>query len=307
MHVLQRIRPAAVGAALALAVGVITSTGTSAIAASSTADEGTVHLVASLLGRNEIPGADGAVGDLDGRAVEVITIKGSTLTYTVRWQGIDVPTAAHIHAGVAGANGDVKVPLFASGQFGYVARGSVTVGDGDLLAALTADPTSFSTDLHTNGFPGGAVRGQLHKVSQPVGEDGPKVDVAPVIRGKQIYACTSQDNGAFAFTQHDVSALLNGDIKHSFVEPKAGPPQWVAPDGSAVTGTLLLRTPNGTGNIAELELRATQTGGDQGRLAQAVEVMRLNTVGGVAPGGPCDPKATPIAKVPYQADYLFIR
>jgi len=36
------------------------------------------------------------------------------------------------------------------------------------------------------------------------------------------------------------------------------------------------------------------------------EVMRLKTPGGVAPAGTCDPQATPIVNVPYQADYVFI-
>jgi hypothetical protein len=29
-------------------------------------------------------------------------------------------------------------------------------------------------------------------------------------------------------------------------------------------------------------------------------------VGGLAPTGTCDPQATPIVNVPYQADYVFI-
>jgi len=41
-------------------------------------------------------------------------------------------------------------------------------------------------------------------------------------------------------------------------------------------------------------------------LSHAVEVLRLNTVGGLAPTGTCDPQATPIVNVPYQADYIFI-
>jgi len=63
---------------------------------------------------------------------------------------------------------------------------------------------------------------------------------------------------------------------------------------------------NGAGNIAELNLDATQIGTSTGLLAHAVEVLRLNTLGGVAPAGSCDPQATPIASVPYQADYVFI-
>jgi hypothetical protein len=37
-----------------------------------------------------------------------------------------------------------------------------------------------------------------------------------------------------------------------------------------------------------------------------VEVLRLNTVGGVAPTGACDPRATQIIHIPYQADDVFI-
>jgi len=37
-----------------------------------------------------------------------------------------------------------------------------------------------------------------------------------------------------------------------------------------------------------------------------VEVLRLNTLGGVVPAGSCDPQATPIINVLYQADYVFI-
>src|SRR5438046_327012 len=120
------------------------------------------------------------------------------------------------------------------------------------------------------------------------------------------YACTAQADGSFAFTQHDVNAHLTDDIHHTFVRPLAGTPQWQAPDGSAVTGKVVTKNANGAGNIAELNLDATQIGASAGLLAHAVEVLRLNTAGGVAPAGPCDPQATPIARVPYQADYVFI-
>ena len=127
-----------------------------------------------------------------------------------------------------------------------------------------------------------------------------------MVHGSQIYACTPTTGGSFAFTQHDVDAHLTDDIHHTFVRPLAGVPQWQAPDGSAVSGKLVTKNANGDGNIAELNLDATQIGASTGLLAHAVEVLRLNTAGGVAPAGPCDPQATPIASVPYQADYVFI-
>jgi hypothetical protein len=86
----------------------------------------------------------------------------------------------------------------------------------------------------------------------------------------------------------------------------AGPLQWQAPDGSAVSGAAVARNANGDGNIAEPNLNATQIGQSSEPLSHVVEVLRLNTVGGVAPTGACDPRATQIIHIPYQADYVFI-
>ena len=259
-------------------------------------------LVASLEGRNEVTGGAPA-----GQALEVIGLRGSTLSYSVTWRGIGTPTEADIHAGVRGADGPVVVPLFTTPRpaDGF-ASGTVTVTDPGLLAALRSDPGSFYADLRTTAFPGGAARAQLHLLTHAVATSGAAAVQESVVLGSQIYACTAQPDGSFAFTQHNVEARLTGGIHHTFVQPNAGPPQWHAPDGSAVTGTVVTKNANGAGNIAELNLDATQIGTSTGLLAHAVEVLRLNTLGGVAPAGSCDPQATPIASVPYQADYVFI-
>jgi hypothetical protein len=259
-------------------------------------------LVASLEGRNEVTGGASA-----GQALELIGLQGSTLSYSVTWRGIGTPTEADIHAGVSGVDGPVVVPLFTTPPpaDGF-ASGTVTVTDSTLLAALRSDPGGFYTDLHTTKFPGGAVRAQLHLLNHAVATSGVAALQESVALGSQIYACTAQPDGSFAFTQHDVDAHLTDDIHHTFVRPLAGTPQWQAPDGSAVSGKVVTRNANGAGNIAELNLDATQIGASTGLLAHAVEVLRLNTAGGVAPAGTCDPQATPIASVPYQADYVFI-
>ena len=259
-------------------------------------------LVASLEGRNEVTG-----GATDGQALELIGLQGNTLSYSVSWRGIGTPTEAHIHAGVRGADGPVVVPLFTTPRpAGGFASGTVTVTDPALLAALRSDPGGFYADLHAIAFPGGAARAQLHLLNHAVATSGVAALQEPVVRGSQIYACTAQPGGSFAFTQFGVEARLFGGIHHTFVQPAAGPPQWHAPDGSAVTGKVVTANANGAGNIAELNLDATQIGASTGLLAHVVEVLRLNTVGGVAPAGSCDPQATPIVNVPYQADYVFI-
>jgi len=301
-----------IGAAFAAAVAF----GTLAISAASAASDVTppgitvpgnsagapATLVASLEGRNEVTG-----GAVDGQALELIGIQGNTLSYSVSWRGIGTPTSADIHAGGRGVDGPVVVPLFTTPRpADGSASGSVTVADPTLLAALRSDPSGFYADLRTTDFPAGAVRAQLHLLNHTVSTSGVAALQESVVLGSQIYACTLQTDGSFAFAQHDVDAHLTGGIHHTFVQPLAGTPQWQAPDGSAVTGKLVSKNANGAANIAELNLDATQIGTSTGMLSHAVEVLRLNTVGGVAPTGTCDPQATPIVNVPYQADYIFI-
>jgi hypothetical protein len=260
-------------------------------------------LVASLEGRNEVTG-----GTRDGQALALIGLQGNTLSYTIRTSGIiGIPTQAAIHAGGPGVDGPVVVPLFTTASPAGVGSGTVTVTDPAVLDALRSNPGGFYADLSTAIFPGGAARAQLHLLNHTVSTSGVAAVQESVVLGSQIYACTAQADGSFAFTQDNVDAHLTGGIHHTFVQHgPAGPPQWQAPDGSAVTGALVTKNANGAGNIAELNLNATQIGGSAGLLAHVVEVLRLNTVGGVAPAGSCDPQATPTVHVPYHADYVFI-
>ncbi len=126
---------------------------------------------------------------------------------------------------------------------------------------------------------------------------------ARVIQGVQIYACrpsaTQPDSFSYVFVEpRAVLASREGRIQHG-----AGP-FWEAEDGSRVVGTVVSRTDAGPGNIPELELAAQSTGGP-GVLADVETILRVNTKGGVAPEGPCDPETEPVAEVRYKATYLF--
>jgi len=130
-----------------------------------------VFLVAELNGRNEVATPGGPkVGDRDGRAVQVIRIKGNNVAFAVAWKGIAAPTASHIHEGAAGINGAVKVPFFGTALPNEVSAvtGSVTVTDQALLTSLTTNPGQFYANLHTGEFPGGAVRAQFRKLNHAV-------------------------------------------------------------------------------------------------------------------------------------------
>ncbi|WP_307676652.1 CHRD domain-containing protein [Streptomyces sp. V4I2] len=292
--------------AVAVAAGGHAATATPASASASTAGgDGTV-LAASLRGASEVP----AEGDKDGTALQFVKVDGDKVSVAVKWRGTDKPTALHIHQGAKGTNGAIKVDftdLLKRGGKARTVTGTVKVKDPALLDALKTDPNSFYANLHTAEFPGGAVRGQFHKVTVAAFDFRDALDnfQASVLKGEQIYECKPVEAGGYAFAQRDVSAVLGTGIAHSFVAPNSGTPQWIAPDRSAVTGAVISRTPNGAGNIPELDIKATQSGKHHGLFAGTVEILRLNTVGGVAPAGSCT--AGTIVGVPYQADYVFLR
>ncbi|KAB2348434.1 DUF3455 domain-containing protein [Actinomadura rudentiformis] len=256
----------------------------------------------SLNGANVVPG-----GDKDGSAVAYLGVKGDRVSFAIEFRGIGVPTSGELHQGAKGSNGDKKISFFTRPRGPGSVSGSVRVSDQQLLDQLRNDPGSFYIDLHNRQFAGGAVRGQVHKLTNAIDmKRALRQNFKAAVReGVQIYACTQQANGTFAFTQDNVRASLQRKISHFFVNPgPAGPPKWQARDGSAVTGSVISRRPNGDGNIAELDLAATQVGAPKGLLSGINEILRLNTVGGVAPAGSCEPGSK--AEVPYRADYLFI-
>ncbi|MGW5865857.1 CHRD domain-containing protein [Streptomyces sp. NPDC055239] len=317
----------AVGAAVAAAAGMavvappaVAHSGTGGSVSGGSSGGGSVF-VASMNGANEVPVQGGpAVGDKDGKALEFVKVKGDKVSVSVKWRDIGRPTALHIHQGVKGTNGDIKIQFtkLLDKSKGNRVSGTVRVDDAALLKQLKADPGGFYANLHTAEFPGGAIRGQLHKVTTHFDFRHAAANFqASVIQGKQIYECkkVEDDPGKsgsgksgsekFDFALRDVRARLGGGIAHDFVAPNSGIPRWTAHDRSQVTGKLISKTPNGDKNIPELDLAATQTGKRHGLLAGTAEILRLNTVGGVAPAGHCKPGA--IAKVPYKADYVFVQ
>jgi hypothetical protein len=99
---------------------------------------------------------------------------GFNISYTLDVSNIADVSAAHIHLGAAGANGDVIVPLFTgptkTGSFtGTLASGSITEADltgpmkgktfQDLASSVLAGQTYVN--VHTNKYPNGEIRGQI--------------------------------------------------------------------------------------------------------------------------------------------------
>lgn len=124
---------------------------------------------AVLSGAAEVPGP----GDTDGAGLAVLTIDGSTIRYTILTQNIGAPTLAHIHAGAAGVAGSPVVTL----DVNTLTSGAAQNVSADVIAAIVANPAGHYVNVHTAGFPQGAVRGQLVTPSS----QGSRVQYIPVV------------------------------------------------------------------------------------------------------------------------------
>jgi CHRD domain-containing protein len=110
---------------------------------------------AALSGANEVPPADP-----DGSGTAVVTLVGTTVTFSITVANITLPPdAQHIHSGVAGVNGPIVIG-FPGVWVGNTLTGTTTT-DAATAAAIVANPAAFYVNVHTSDFPGGAIRGQL--------------------------------------------------------------------------------------------------------------------------------------------------
>jgi len=118
---------------------------------------GTVTLSATLSGANQAP----LQGDPDGFGFARVYVNPNFggVCYRVSVANIGEPMAAHIHVGGPGMAGDVVVPLMPVDPSGLWS-GCVAV-DPALAAAIVANPGGYYVNVHTIGFPAGAIRGQL--------------------------------------------------------------------------------------------------------------------------------------------------
>ena len=122
-----------------------------ALAVSAYAAEKT--LTVSMSGKAETP-----AGDPDGKGTAKFKIEASKgeICWRLSWSGIGTPVAAHIHKGKKGVAGPVVIPIFAAPKHSGCTHASKT-----LLRKIVKSPSSYYVNVHTQAFPGGAIRAQL--------------------------------------------------------------------------------------------------------------------------------------------------
>jgi len=107
---------------------------------------------------SEVPGpaAEGAVG----AAVVALVRERNEVCVEIDVRDLDQPTAAHIHQAEPGTTGDVVLALKAP-RTGEDSVDACVHAAPEVLRRLGDDPSQFYLDVHSTGFPEGALRGQL--------------------------------------------------------------------------------------------------------------------------------------------------
>jgi hypothetical protein len=98
-------------------------------------------------------------GDPNGRGTAKITLNTSTgqVCFKLTWTAIGPPVAAHIHKGKKGVAGPVVIPFFG----GTAKHNGCVKASKSLVAKIVKSPAGYYVNVHTQAFPGGAIRAQL--------------------------------------------------------------------------------------------------------------------------------------------------
>lgn len=121
--------------------------------------EADMVLTAQLTGSVQVPGPGDPSGSGSFQSTIVLNEAAGELCYELEVSdlGSEV-TAAHIHAGAEGEQGDIHIEL--SPPLGGPVEECVTVNATELVP-LMDNPDQFYVNVHSQGHPDGAVRGQL--------------------------------------------------------------------------------------------------------------------------------------------------
>ena len=100
-------------------------------------------------------------GDKDGFGDFAATVKfdEGQFCYVLSVGNIGKPTAAHIHAGKAGTNGDPVITISVTGEDEEIC----VEADKALLKKIADKPGDYYVNVHTAEHPAGAIRSQLQE------------------------------------------------------------------------------------------------------------------------------------------------
>jgi hypothetical protein len=126
------------------------------VASVADAGNGGAPRVATLSGSAQVPPAD---PDGTGFATIRLNLGQRRVCWEISVSNIAPANAAHIHAGAAGVNGPILVPL--SPPTNGSSSGCTEGVDRALIKDIIQHPDQYYVNVHNAEFPAGAIRGQL--------------------------------------------------------------------------------------------------------------------------------------------------
>jgi hypothetical protein len=140
-----------VAMALPLTAAVLIAVGSAVAAGGGTPKTTTVQMT----GSQEVP-----KGSPTGSGVfRFQLLPGSgQVCFNLTWSKIGTPTAAHIHKGAKGKAGNIVIALSGTPP---VKHSGCRKAPKSLITAIGKNPSAYYVNVHTNRYPGGAIRGQL--------------------------------------------------------------------------------------------------------------------------------------------------
>lgn len=115
--------------------------------------------------------------DATGNATLMLSPGGKEVCYAISWADIgdteaDRVWGGHIHIAPAGVNGDIFIHLFggppAQMNTSFLGTGETSGcvdAPSSAIARIIANPSNYYVNIHSDDYPGGAIRGQLGRGS----------------------------------------------------------------------------------------------------------------------------------------------
>jgi len=123
--------------------------------------------------------------------------------------------------------------------------------------------------------------------------------------GVQIYTCTKNADGKFAWALKGPEAELRDNSGRVVIIHSAGP-TWQDKDGSRITGKVVAKSnAPAPDSVAWLLLAADHSESGKGVLSDVTHVQRIHTDGGQPQGECSEANAGNENRSHYTADYLF--
>jgi CHRD domain len=110
-------------------------------------------------GKQETPNK----GDEDGTGSAEFTLKPKKekVCYLIEFQDIEAPTAGHIHKGLKGDDGPIKIELFEDEAGASSPIEDCVKAEEKQINKVAKNAERYYVNLHNGEFPDGAIRGQL--------------------------------------------------------------------------------------------------------------------------------------------------